>query len=89
MFPTIPFTKIADQNGNMTIEFQLFISQLLQLLNAEFGDRGIFTVPAHTNANIAQLFADGALKNGTIVYDSSNNLFKGIENDVLKTFTLV
>lgn len=86
--PTIPIGKIADENGNMTEEFKNFVTQLMQILNSNIGQSGV-TVQSQTATNITTLIANGSIKDGTIIYDSTNNVFKGFENGTLKTFTLI
>jgi hypothetical protein len=89
IWPTVPFGEIIDKDGNPSAEMILFMSQLIQLLNQQLGTKGIFLVPRHTTAEIADLIAKNELNNGTIIYDSTTNQFKGYEGGTLKTFTLV
>jgi hypothetical protein len=77
--------KMVGEDGMMTQEWRLFFSQLIQALQASFKLEGI-VVPPQTAAEIAALTAITSHNN--IVYDSTNNLFKGNVNGTWKTFTL-
>lgn len=84
--PTFDFagTKLVDKEGNATPEFNQFMSQLVQVLLAGAGPEGLVS-PSQTAGNIALLTHSS---NGTIVYDSTNNAFKGNVSGTFKTFTL-
>jgi hypothetical protein len=95
IFPDLPRDKqMVDKNGEITPHWDLFFQQLTMALQTNFKPEGI-VVPPQSAANIANLGnTDGSI--GNIIYDSSNNQFKGIilvslgppVVTVTKTFTL-
>ena len=84
IIPTMPYGAIADQNGNMTPEFYNFLMQLIQLLNQNLGQNGVI-VQSQITDDIALL----SLTNGTIIYNSDTQQYKGYQNGILTTFTTV
>lgn len=96
IFPDCPRgDQFVDNDGRLTPEWFLFFQQLTLALQVNFKSEGI-VVPPLTAANIANLGnVVGAI--GNIIYDSTNNQFKGIVLSSLgppivtttKTFTLV
>lgn len=86
VFPDLPRgMKIADKDGNMTSEYYLFLANLILALQTNFTPEGI-VVPPQTATNIALLTS--VLSGGNILYDSTNDEFKGNVNGTWKTFTL-
>jgi hypothetical protein len=95
IFPDLPRdNKMVDKDGYVTSPWQLYFQQLTMALQTNYKPEGI-VVPPLSAANIADLGnVDGAI--GNILYDSTNNLFKGIVLVTLgppvvtitKTFTL-
>ena len=65
--------------------WELYFQQLSQVLQNTFSPDG-FTMPPQPTSNIV-LLTDNAYT-GNILYDSTNNTFKGNEGGVWKTFTL-
>lgn len=77
IFPDLPRDKqIVDRNGNLTSHWDLFFQQLVMALQTNFKPEGI-VIPPQSAANIANLGnTNGSI--GNIIYDSTNNQFKGI-----------
>lgn len=97
IFPDLPRDqKLVNPDGTMTEYYKLFFSALVMALQNNFSVEGIL-VPAQTAANIANLNATIAnpptganirISHNNILYDSTNNEFKGNINGTWKTFTL-
>ncbi len=97
IFPDLPKNqKVINSDGSMNEYWMLFFDQLVNALQTNFNPEGIL-VPAQTAENIALLVAtpqaipDGTntrVSNQNILYDSTNNEFKGNINGTWKTFTL-
>lgn len=86
IFPDSPRNiKVVDKNGYITPEFQLFLDQLILALQTNFKPEGI-VVPQESASDITLL--TGTQSVGNILYDSTNNAFKGNINGTWKTFTL-
>lgn len=77
---------IVGKDGMMTDAWKLFFDQLIKNLQLNLKPEG-FVIPPQTASNIATL--TGQQSNNNIVYDSTNNAFKGNINGTWKTFTLV
>ncbi len=96
IFPDLPRDKqIVDKNGMITAAWDLYFQQMTMALQTNFKPEGI-VVPPLTAANIALLGGVSAAI-GNIIYDVTNNQFKGIVVTSVgpplvtttKTFTLV
>lgn len=86
IFPDLPRdNKIANPDGTLTDSWKTFFDQLVLALQTNFKSEGI-VIPPLTATQIASL--TGTASNNNIVYDSTNNVFKGNENGTWKTFTL-
>jgi hypothetical protein len=95
IFPDLPRDKqVVDKDGNITSAWDLFFQQLVMALQTNLKPEG-FVMPPQSAANIANLGnISGSI--GNILYDSTNNQFKGIILvslgpplvTVTKTFTL-
>ena len=86
LFPDLPRgVPFVDKNGYLTPEAQLFFDQLILTLQTNFKPEG-FVIPPETASNIALLTATAS--NNNIIYDSTNNQFKGNIAGTWKTFTL-
>lgn len=95
IFPDLPRdSQIADKEGNITSPWKLYFEQLTLALQTNYKPEGI-VIPPLAAASIANLGnTEGAI--GNIIYDSTNNVFKGILLvsigppivTVTKTFTL-
>lgn len=96
IFPDTPRDKnMVDKDGNITQHWDLYFQQLSMALQTNFKPEGI-VVPPKEAVDIAGLGnTSGSI--GNIIYDSTNNEFKGIVVvtmgppivTVTKTFTLV
>lgn len=95
IFPDLPRDKqMVDKQGNITQAWDLFFQQLVMALQTNFKPEGIVTPPKAASA-IANL-GNISESIGNIIYDSTNNEFKGIVLvtmgppivTITKTFTL-
>lgn len=97
IFPALPREQpLINKDGMINDYWVLFFQQLIDSLQNYINPEGIL-VPAQTAADIAQLTAvptfpptgaDIRVSNQNILYDSTNNEFKGNINGTWKTFTL-
>lgn len=96
VFPDLPRDdQIADRNGEITSQWKLYFQQLTMALQTNFKPEG-FVIPPKIASEIASL-GNVSESIGNILYDSTNNQFKGIVLvslgppivTVTKTFTLV
>ena len=78
-------TPFVDDKGFMTDEWKLYFDQLTVNLQTYFKSEG-FVIPPLIASNIALL--TGAQSNNNIVYDSTNNAFKGNIAGTWKIFDL-
>lgn len=86
IFPSVPIDQpLVDKDGNMSLLWQLFFTNLIQSLQTNFKPEGI-VVPSQSDTNISALTATQSIAN--ILYDVTNNDFKGNVNGTWKTFTL-
>lgn len=84
IFPDLPRNSpLVDNNGNMNMYWQLFFQNLVLALQANLKNEG-FVMPPLSASDIALLTGDQSVAN--IVYDSTNNVFKGNMAGVWKTF---
>jgi hypothetical protein len=95
IFPDLPRDKhLVDTSGNITPHWDLFFQQLVMALQTNLKPEG-FVIPPQSASNIASL-GNTSASVGNIIYDSTNNQFKGIilvslgppVVTVTKTFTL-
>lgn len=85
LVPDLPGTnKVCDESGNLTPAWFLFFSQLVTATQTNFKPEG-FVMPQVSGANIAVLTAVESLAN--IVYDSTDNVFKGNVLTAPNTYT--
>lgn len=93
IIPDIPRgTKLVKPDGEMDDQWKLYFQSLSSALKNILSNEGI-AVPNLTAAditNLKQVNNDGVLRGSksNIIYDSTNNLFKGNINGTWKTFTL-
>lgn len=79
--------------ANVGIDTQLlqWIWVLVDSLNENLRDIqdafNIFNAPSYTAAQIISMESSGQLDNGIIIYDITNDLYVGRQNDVLTKFT--
>lgn len=95
IFPDLPRDdKIADEDGNITSPWKLYFQQLTMALQTNYKPEGI-VVPPKIASDIA-LLGNISESIGNIIYDSTNDQFKGIVLvsigppivTITKTFTL-
>lgn len=95
IFPDLPRDKqLVDKNGEITPHWDLYFQQLTMALQTNYKPEGI-VMPPKPATEIADL-GDTSASIGNIIYDSTNNLFKGIILvsigppivTITKTFTL-
>jgi hypothetical protein len=90
LFPDIPRdSKLVDENGEITPLWKKYFEDNTQALQSNYSPEGL-AAPQQSASNIALL--TGTQSTGRILYDSTNNLFKGNVIvggvNVWKTFTL-
>jgi hypothetical protein len=86
VFPDMPRTnKVLDEDGNMLPDWILFFDNLILALQTNYKPEGII-VPSQAASNIALLTSTLSVAN--ILYDSTNDQFKGNIAGTWKTFTL-
>ena len=86
LFPSIPrMTPVIAENGLMHPIWQLYFDQVNVAFQTLFKNEG-YVIPPQTAAVIAAL--TGIQSYNNIVYDSTNNAFKGNIAGTWKTFTL-
>jgi len=73
--PNVPPGRIADENGNMTADFESFLIQLISYLQTNLSNEGLVP-PALSTAQIGLL--TGVL-NGSIVYNYTTGKLMGKE----------
>lgn len=85
IIPDLPRTpQVVDKNGQLVAEWKLFFDQLLLALQSTLTREG-FVFPQQTDSNIALLIGAQSLAN--ILYDSTNNVFKGNVQTAPSTYT--
>lgn len=77
---------VIGQNGLMTPQWQLFMTQLIQQLQINFSNEGIVVptlssdpasvTPAESGGQIGQLESNQYVQNGTLIYDEFTNQLK-------------
>ena len=85
ILPTLPLGEVVNKEGMLTPDWNQFFTQLLLYMNSNLSSEG-FVQPSQPTTNIAQLTN---ANNGTIIYDSTTDQFKGKIAGTFKTFTLV
>jgi hypothetical protein len=86
LFPDVPRgADFVGEDGKVSSPWLYFFDQLIYQLQQNFKPEG-FVIPPQTADNITEL--TGAASNNNIVYDSTNNAFKGNIAGTWKTFTL-
>lgn len=85
IFPDLPRDHpLVNPDGTMSMYWLMFFDQLVLALQQYYSQEGI-VVPQLSAADIALLTTSVS---GTVVYDSTNNEFKGNIAGTWKTFTL-
>lgn len=95
IFPDLPRDdQIVDKNGNITSSWKLYFQQLTMALQTNYKPEGL-VIPPKIASEIADL-GNISESIGNIIYDSTNQQFKGILLvslgppivTITKTFTL-
>lgn len=84
-FPTFNVIPFVDKDGFLTPSMQYYHDDMNQTLRDGLSDNG-WTVPQITAADLANIAPD--MPDGTIWYDTDNQVFVGKVNDVLMKFTM-
>lgn len=78
-------------NSEFTFEFNQWIANMIDTLNEVISDlQQAFTflqLPTYTAVEIAAFFAAGQLSNGILIYDTTNNVYVGMQSGALVKFT--
>lgn len=86
IFPDVPrYEKMLDDKGMISDVWASFFDQLILSLQTNLKPEG-FVIPQQSASNITLLTATASIAN--IIYDSTNNAFKGNIAGTWKTFTL-
>lgn len=85
--PSMPIDKFLDDKGEMSEIWYAFFQQLLQLMQQNLSNEGII-IPQQPTTNIVLLTDPSKTPNGTVIYDSTTDNFKGRQGGVFKIFTL-
>lgn len=72
--PTFSYDKVVDKDGNWSFIWLQIVTQLLQQLQLNFSNEGC-VVPEVSAADIV-IIAANLPANGTMLYDSTNDLLK-------------
>lgn len=84
IFPDLPrSTQAVKENGEWQPEWRQFFEQLVQALQQNYGPEGLI-IPSQTAANIILLTSS---LNGSLLYDSTNNVGKINLNGAWHTIT--
>lgn len=71
--------------------FASWLAVLVNVLNENIQDIqnafNLLEARGYTAAEIASMFSDGDLENGMILYDTDNDVYVGVQADVLVKFT--
>lgn len=74
-----------------SFEFNSWVSVLVDSLNENLADIqntiNLFGGQSYTAVEIAQMLADGLLVNGIFLYDTTNNVYVGMQSGALVKFT--
>lgn len=85
IIPSLPRDpQIIDKNGQLTAHWKLYFEQINQALQTNLKSEG-FVMPQQPATNISLLTAEASLAN--ILYDSTNNIFKGNVLTAPNTYT--
>lgn len=81
--PNYQNTQAVDKNGYFSSPWQMILNQLLTQMQNALSDEG-FVVPSQSASEIAKLTNS---PNGTLIYDSTNNLLKVKIGGTFRTVT--
>lgn len=78
--------KLVDDDGNMTPEWELFFSQLINVLQSNLSNEG-YVLPMQSTTDIAKL-SDVDKSKGALIYDLTTDEFKVNINGTWKVVTV-
>lgn len=79
------------QDEDFSYAFLQWITNLVTTLNSDIqllqNSLNLLTAQSYTATQINTLFTDGALTNGVLLYDTTNNVYVGMQSGALVQFT--
>lgn len=78
--------KLVDDDGNITPEWELFFSQLINVLQTNLSNEG-YVLPMQSTTDIAKL-SDVTKSKGALIYDLTLDKFKVNINGTWKVVTV-
>jgi hypothetical protein len=79
------------QGTEFTFEFNQWIANLIDVLNEDLNDAqnafNLLSASPYTATQIAAMFTAGTLTNGILLYDTTNNVYVGMQSSALVKFT--
>ncbi len=76
---------------DFSYEYRAWVSVLVDSLNTTFeeieSDFNLLTAQSYTATEITDLFTDSKITDGIILYDSTNNVYVGMQSGALVQFT--
>ncbi len=79
--PTLNFTQFTDKNGQLTGDAQLFLEQIVSLLQSNLSDEG-YVIPKQNTDNLAVL--NNSRSANTLIVNSETNELLFNENGTYK-----
>lgn len=78
-------------NESFSFEYNSWVAVLVDTINENLADIqnaiNLFGGQSYTAVEIAQMLADGLLVNGIFLYDTTNNVYVGMQSNALVKFT--
>lgn len=78
-------------NNDLPYVLNQWIANLIDVLNEVINDTqnafNLLTAQSYTATQISDMFTAGTLVNGILLYDSTNNVYVGMQNGALVKFT--
>lgn len=79
------------QGEEFSFEYNSWVAVLVDTLNENLSDIqnafNLFTAPNYTATEINDLFIAGSLVDGIVLYDTTNNVYVGMQSGSLVKFT--
>jgi hypothetical protein len=79
------------QGEDFTFEFNSWVAVLVDTLNENLSDiqnaLNLFSAPSYTATEINDMLVAGTLANGILLYDTTNNVYVGMQSGSLVKFT--
>lgn len=76
---------------DFSFQYSSWVSIFVDTLNENLGDIetafNLLTAPNYSAVQINDMFTDGTIVNGMILYDTDNNVYVGMQNGALVKFT--